>query len=120
MPMTDQRLALGVGDRVEIGGGYSFEPVWLGAKPSVEGRIAAFIPGQNGPPDAVVELDQPITAYGITGKMLVLQLRYVGATWGASAVVHVELCDFVPEPKGYEDRQHGKWVESHATYKRAS
>jgi hypothetical protein len=32
--------------------------------------------------------------------------------------VHIELCDFVPEAKPWDDRRRGVWVESHATYER--
>jgi hypothetical protein len=32
--------------------------------------------------------------------------------------VHVELCDFQPEAKAWQHRKRGKWVESHASYKK--
>lgn len=111
---------LQVGDRVQLSGGYSFEPAWLAGRESVEGTVAAFIPGQNGTPDVVVELYEPITYQDVTGDIFVLQLRYVGAVWSASEVVHVELCDFRPEPIPWQDRRRGKWAESHTTYKQLS
>jgi hypothetical protein len=109
---------LELGSRVELSGGYDFVPSWLSGKASITGEVAAFIPGQNDTPAAVIRLDTPITADGVTVEVLVLELRYVGATWNTSGVVHVELCDFSPEPKRWQDRRRGKWVESHASYKR--
>jgi hypothetical protein len=109
---------LQAGDRVRLSGGYDFEPAWLSGKASVEGTVAAFIPGQNKNPAAVIKLDEPISAEGATGDALVLELRYVGANWGSTEIVHVELCNFMPEPKRWQDRRQGKWVESHATCER--
>ena len=80
-----------------------------------------FIPGRNEPAAAVIiRLDTPISAEGVTADVLVLALRYVGATWETTGTVHVELCDFTPERKRWRDRKQGKWVESHATYERVS
>lgn len=77
-----------------------------------------FIPGQNEASAAVIKLDELITAGDVTGDTLVLELRYVGASWGSTETVHVELCDFTPEAKKWQERRQGKWVESHATYVR--
>lgn len=109
---------LRVGDRVELSGGYDMEPRWLAGREFVLGSLVGFIPGQNKNPAAVVKLDTPISIDGLTGDTLVLELRYVGAEWRATEIVHVELCDFAPEPKRWQDRRQGTWVESHATYKR--
>ena len=84
-----------------------------------KGTLVAFIPGQNAEPAAVVKLDAPITVDEVTGELLVLELRYTGATWRETETVHVELCSFIPEPKAWQHREKGKWVESHATYHRA-
>jgi hypothetical protein len=109
---------LKVGDRVELSGGYDFEPSWLGGLPSHPGVVSSFIPGQNDMPAAVVRLDNAITAKGTTGDIVVLELRYVGQGWQDTGTVHIELCDFVPEERAWQQRRQGKWVESHATYKR--
>ena len=109
---------LQTGDRVQLSGGYSFEPEWLSGRGSVAGMVAEFIPGQNETPAAVIKLDEPLTAEGVTGDLLVLELRYVGASWQSTGTVHVELCDFAPESTRWQDRRQGKWVESHATYRR--
>jgi len=94
------------------------DPKWLNNKQHHTGVVKAFIPGQNDSPAAVVELDEHITFDEIKGNIIVLELRYVGAKWKKSQIVHVELCDFVPEEKTWKDRKQGKWVESHASYKR--
>ena len=52
----------------------------------------------------------------ISGKIIVLELRYAGASWTKNEVVHVELCNFMPEDKPWKDRAQGVWVESHASY----
>ena len=111
---------LRVGDRIDLTGGYEFEPAWLGGRDSITGQIASFIPGQNELAAAVVILDEVIIVDGVCGRIVVLEQRYNGATWIDEGVVHVELCDFQPEPTRWQDRRQGKWVESHASYKRAS
>ena len=109
---------LSVGDRIRLSGGYDFEPKWLQGKSELFGMAVKFIPGQNENPAAVIELDEPISVDGIEGRTVVLELRFLGATWGTTETVHIELCDFVPEDKAWQQRRQGKWVESHATYAR--
>lgn len=109
---------LSVGDRVRLSGGYDFEPRWLSGKLSYTGVVIAFIPGQNELPAAVLQLDAPITFGGTEGSIVVLELRYVGVAWNETEIVHIELCDFMPENNASASRRHGKWVESHATYRR--
>jgi hypothetical protein len=109
---------LQVGDRVQLSGGYDAGSTWLGEKEAVYGTVAKLIPGQNTQPAALIKLDEPLMAEGVTGEVIVLELRYVGVEWGPTETVHVELCDFEPEEKRWQDRRQGKWVESHATYKR--
>lgn len=121
--MTDgqrQRPAetLQAGDRVRLSGGYDWEPRWLSGRSQVDGHVAGFVPGQNDRPAALVKLDEPITVDGVTGSVVVLELRFAGTRWSGRGTVHVELCDFDPEPVRWQDRDRGKWVESHATYER--
>ena len=107
-----------------MSGGYELEPEWLGGMQQVTGRIAKWMPGQNGKQACVVRLDEPLTATGDvrgrreqrTGTFLVLELRYVGQDWDPSGTVHVELCEAEPEDKAWPDREVSAWVESHATY----
>ena len=104
------------GDRVFISGGYDMEPKWLCGRKGHSGTIEKFIPGQNAQPAALVKLDEYIEVDGLKGFYLVMELRYVGATWEATLqTAHIELCDFVPEPKPWKERRQGRWVESHAT-----
>lgn len=88
---------LQLGNRVELSGGYDFEPAWLGSQGSVRGTVTAFIPGQNDLPAAMIKLDAPITFEDFQGNILVLELRYAGLHWTAAGIVHVELCDFTPK-----------------------
>jgi hypothetical protein len=108
------------GDRVELSGGYDSEPGWLSGKPFVYGTVACFIPGQGSLPAAVIQLAEPITAADTTGDIVVVELRYADARWASTGTAHVELCDFHPESKRWQDRRQGKWVESHATYRRTN
>ncbi len=94
------------------------EPEWLGGTAGHFGTVRAFIPGQNKQPAVVVELDAPVSAKGVSGSVLVLELRYDESEWLGSGTVHVELCDFEPEARPWKSRRQGKWVESHASYVR--
>lgn len=107
--------ALEVGDRVLVSGGYEANPGWLGGRDGLPGTIERFIPGQGRVPAAVVRTDDPVAAGGVTGSILVMELRWVDATWHSGAVAHIELCDFQPEARPWQERRQGAWVESHAT-----
>jgi len=109
---------LNVGDKIRLSGGYDMEPKWLAGKNFHSGTVTEFIPGQNQTPAAVVKLDAPITFDETTGDIVVLELRYEGAKWAEKEIVHVELCNFIPEPASWKFRKQGKWVESHASYKK--
>jgi hypothetical protein len=106
------------GDRLALSGGYEMTPRWLCGKRSHGGTVVDLIPGQNDQSAILLRLDAPIEVDGISGEFLVLETRYVGQTWSDTGTVHIELCDFEPERKRWQDRRQGKWVESHATYDR--
>jgi hypothetical protein len=120
-------MAVDVGDRISVGGGYFNDPEWLSGRDSVSGQVHAWIPGHNDSPQCVVLLDETLTATGdvggrresLTGTFLVLRLRYVGQVWEDSGIVHVELCSDEPPNVAPLHRPPGAWVESHATYVRA-
>ncbi|HXU17785.1 MAG TPA: hypothetical protein VN708_21815 [Terriglobales bacterium] len=80
--------------------------------------ITRFIPGQNDAPAVVAHLDAPISVGEVTGQVVVLELRYQGASWDSANTVHIELCDFEPEGKTWKNRPQGEWIESHATYEK--
>jgi len=103
------------GDRVFVSGGYDMEPRWLSGRAGYAGTLERFIPGQNKEPAAVVRTDEPVTADEVTGNVLVMELRWVGATWRSGAVAHIELCNFEPDAVRWQDRRQGAWVQSHAT-----
>lgn len=113
-----------IGTRIRLSGGYDHEPAWLSGRRFVLGNVVAWIPGQNEQPACVVELDEALTAEGdvrgqrstVTGRYVVLELRYVGASWEDDGVVHVELCHEMPDQRPWAERDVGAWVESHATY----
>jgi hypothetical protein len=104
-----------VGDRLRLRGGYDVEPAWLQGQHHHTATITRFIPGQNETPAIVAHLDAPISLDQVTGQVVVLELRYKGASWDEANTVHIELCDFEPEPKTWKARRQGKWIESHAT-----
>ena len=106
------------GDRLVLSGGYDMSPRWLCGQLSHRGTVVGLVPGQSEQPAVLLKLDSPIQVDGISGDFLILETRYVGQTWGAKGVVHIELCDFEPERKRWQDRRQGKWIESHATYER--
>lgn len=109
---------LAVNDRIWISGGYEMAPEWLGGRNGYFGTVKSFIHGQNDTSAAVVILDEKITAKNVTGDILVMELRWVGAKWGDCGVVHLELCNTLPENKPWKERKQGKWIESHASYEK--
>ena len=109
---------LQVGDRILLSGGYDPEPQWLAGLSSIEGLVLQFIPGQNDAVAAVIKIENRLNFAGVTGDILVLELRYHQAIWASSEIVHIELCDFVPEAMPWQHRRKGMWVESHASYRK--
>jgi hypothetical protein len=119
---------LRVGDRVTVGGGYDMNPAWLVGSPTgYPGEVVEFIPGQNEQPAAVIVLDDELVlsegagaveGQEVSGRFLVLELGHVGTDWATPTPrIHVELCKQRPEPKRWQERTQGAWVESHATYR---
>jgi hypothetical protein len=119
---------LQVGDRIWVGGGYD-QAEWMAVArdgPGYWGTVIEFIPGQNVQPSAVVELDDEVVlpegagavrGREVRGRFLVLELGHEGTDWSTPRPrIHVELCDFRPERKRWQERRQGAWVESHATY----
>ena len=102
-----------IGDRVRLFGAYD-DPAWLGGRNEIRGVVEDFIP-DNAVPVAVVQLDESLNVRGTRGRWVVLQLRYVGATWQNVGIVSVELLD-APPPVTPRYRPTGTHAESHATY----
>lgn len=103
------------GDHIRLSGGYDMEPAWLNGLEVYDAVALRFIPGQNEAPALVVRTDHPVTFEGVTGYLLILELRFAGATWSSPCTVHLELCDFDPPDVTWKDRRQGVWIESHAT-----
>jgi len=112
-----KQKTLEVGDRIELFGGYDYDPLFLKNPPSDKrtGTVINFITGQNKSKAAVVKLDNKITGKNLTGEIAVLELRYADQTWNDPSPVHIELCDFMPDDKSWKDRRQGEWVEAAAT-----
>jgi hypothetical protein len=110
---------LEVGDKIELFGGYDYDPLYLKNPSSSKrtGIVTKFIKGQNASSAAVVKLDNKITGDSLTGDIIVLELRYERQTWLTTGPVHIELCDFEPENKTWKDRQKGEWVEAAASFR---
>lgn len=109
-----QGAPLEIGDRVFVFGSYDSVPEWLSDKPGYAGTIERAIPGQNDTSALVIRTDETVTAMGVSGNILIMQLRYVGAEWRSGAIAHIELCDFEPDAVRWEERRQGQWIESHA------
>ncbi len=105
-----------IGQGIVLAGGYDMDPKWLQGEERRYAHIVKEIPGQNREPALVVEFDKPFEIEGCTARYAVLELRYVGAKWGARETCHIEVCDFLPEDITWKDRKQGKWAESHATF----
>jgi hypothetical protein len=112
-----------LGDRIRIFGGYNDEDV-LRTVGELRGRVISFIPGYE--PNtlaAVVRLDSVVTCSGVTGAILVMELRYQGASWddGAepgSQTVGLDLYAEVPETSMAGKLPATNWtaLESHAVF----
>ena len=111
----DEGKPLKEGDRVFVHGGYSMRPDWLNGRTGYEGTLERFIPGQNDTPAAVIRTDEPVATKNESGHILVMSLRYAGASWQSGAISHIELCDFEPDTARWKDRRKGAWVEAAAS-----
>lgn len=113
----DKQKMLEIGDRIELFGGYDYDPLFLKNPPADKrtGTVINFIAGQNKSKAAVVKLDNKINGKTISGDITVLELRYIDQTWNAPSPVHIELCDFMPDDRQWKDRRQGEWIEGAAT-----
>ncbi|MBN2190740.1 MAG: hypothetical protein JW728_05975 [Candidatus Aureabacteria bacterium] len=89
---------------------------WLKGKNHISGTVLCFIPGQHEAPSAVIKLDQTVECEQIKGNILILELRYIDSKWSSRSEVHMELCDFIPEPRRWEERRQGITLERNAVY----
>lgn len=110
---------LQIGDRLRLFGGYSMPPEWLNGKEAYYGKVIKFIPGLYKKEDAVVQIDEELSFMGSRGKILVLTLRYKGANWKKSEIVHLHLFENIPQDDIWHnnDNWQKNHIESHASYR---
>jgi len=110
---------LEVGDKIELSGGYDYEIKYLQNPPagSRYGTVIKFIPNDRKHEDysAVVKLSEPITVDAVTSDILVLTTRYENQMWIYKGIVHLELCEKIPEGR-VENGRFGLWIEAAASY----
>jgi hypothetical protein len=105
--------SLHVGNRIRLSGGYDAHPTWLGARKTIDGEVLDFVANE-AVQSAIVRLDEIITAKDLTSKIVRLSLRYQGARWSSSEIVHVEL---LPDMPTVGASTGSVWIESHARYR---
>jgi len=111
------------GDRIRIFGGHDDNSV-LRTVDELRGWVISFVPGYE--PDtlaAVVRLDSPVSTNGVTGDVLVMELRYEGASWENGAApgaqtVGLDLYVEIPERSMAGQRPPKNWtsLETHAVF----
>ena len=110
---------LKVDDRIELSGGYDYEIKYLQNPPASSrlGTVIGFIRNNRKYEDysAIIKLTEPITADSITSDIVVLTTRYEKQTWIYTGIVHIELCEVIPE-KLNEKERFGEWIEAAASY----
>jgi len=111
---------LKIGDKIEISGGYDYNIRWLRKIEAgkVLGVVKEVFGKDNSKTNAIVELDDKIKVDKFEGKYLILSTRYENQEiTELKGTVHLELFDFYPESKPWNERKQGEWIESHASYK---
>ncbi|MFN7044692.1 MAG: hypothetical protein ACK4M1_05810 [Flavobacterium sp.] len=108
-----------VGDKIELSGGYDYEIAYL-ENPRASSRIGtviSFIRNSRKYEDysAIVKLTEAITVNGKTSDILVLTTRYEKQTWIYTGIVHLVLCETIPENKQLAEK-YGEWIEAAASY----
>ena len=114
------------GDKIELGGGYDFDPAWLKGRPNgYHAKVLRFIDGGDakrtgdGKLAAVVMFDEELEFGGLRSQFGFLLLRYVGQKWSDSEHgVHVHLTKYEPIEKIDHNKETSNWLESHASYKK--
>lgn len=113
--ITSYRSHMSAGDRVRLSGGHEAQPEWLRGESYRDGEVTAFIAIPNGPPAAVVRLDEPLTIRGVTSVFLLMHLRHIGTKWTRRGNVHLELLESAPFA-AFVQPNPANWIESEAKY----
>ena len=112
-----------IGDRLEVTGGYDYDPKWLKGKEGCVGTVVGFLwEGEDRRQKLVLDLGEDFHTCEFKGRYLVLFLRNPGSQWEDEGVVHVVVGSSIPkdvESIGVtSDPKSGfKWVEAAASYK---
>jgi hypothetical protein len=117
---------LTLGDRFEVGGGYDMEPKWLlGREEPFRGVVLRFldngISGREAEErlSAVVRFDEEIEFDGLRSRFGLLTLRYAKQRWEDGGTCHAYLVAQEPHERIAISEETSRWMESHATYKKA-
>lgn len=115
----EQQKELVKGDRIELFGGYDYEPRYLQSPKtnSVRGTVLKFIGSERGDKSAVIELDNKIVGDSLSTKIIVISTRYKGQDWSTNGPVHIELQLEVPDFHLNVHGPKGEWIEAAASYK---
>jgi len=114
-----------IGDKVFVTGGYDFAE-WLMGGEGYTGEAVGFLSeGNVQKKGLVLDLGNEVTIGKVTGRYLILSLRYVGATWEDEGIVHVVIAASIPDDTGWtwdfqtepDPEQGFEWVEAAASYK---
>ena len=110
---------LAIGDRIELFGGYDYEPKYLTNPPAnfKRGKVLSFIDSERGDKSAVVELEENIIGDSITTNIIVIFTRYEGQDWSTNGPVHIELYKEAPIYHFNMSEPKGEWIEVAASYK---
>jgi hypothetical protein len=79
--------------------------------------VLKYIPGQKSNDALVAKLNSPISCKSIAGGTIVLEIRHQCEKWMEGGIVHIELCDFIPENLEWSKWKQGVWIEAAASYK---
>lgn len=115
----EQQKELTVDDRIELFGGYDYEPRYLQnpKTTAIRGKVLKFIDSERGDKSAVIELDNEIVGDSLTTKIIVINARYEKQDWSTNGPVHIELHLEAPDFHFNMHEPKGEWIEAAASYK---
>ena len=108
------------GDRIWLFGGWERNPAWRKGSDNLLAIVEEIVVADDGGQGRLLtRLSQPLTVNGVTGELLLLSLRYRGASWSDAGICQIILCAERPgSGKWWEDKTRFAWVESHAGFQK--
>lgn len=103
------------GDRIRISVQCDVNPEWPCDAADCEGEITALIAVTGGAPAAVVRLERPLTARGVTSRFVLLHPHDV---WRRRGGVHVELLGMAAVYQRLTKPGPERWIGRDVTYER--